>query len=150
MQYKFSLNSILGFTAVFWTVFAGLSLVFSPATIFHILNPISIASGVALIITYAPAIRDAWENRSEGVSPAHMLAIGIALNWIGLVIRMMRWYITGASPATTWDLEFWFYNFGLWVSIWAALFIYGAASLVTPGRKLSTMLAIFLFIGTGL
>jgi hypothetical protein len=146
MNIKFNLRTILAISALVWSVFLGLSVVFPPGTMFHILNPIAIATCVIMIMTYSPVIKDAWRNRTEGITPAHLLGFGITLNWVGLAIRMIRWYITGTEPSVTWDIEFWFYNFGLWISVWAGLFLYGAASLATKPRKISTLFSIFFLV----
>lgn len=148
-MYRFTINQLLWFTGAIWSVFAAITYFWSPEFIFHLINPISIALGAVLILVYSSGlwqlIKDP-EKRKQGISPAHLLTFGVTLNWIGMVTRMARWYFTGQHPAVMFNAEFWFYNFGLWVSIWGGLLLLGAASLAIKPFKGTTMIAVFLVV----
>ena len=132
---------------LFWSMIAvlvlgtGSSLLFTPVQMFHIINPIAIALGVIIIIVYSPGWIDAWKNKFETITPAHLLTFGVSLNWLGMTIRMGRWYYTGSNPDD--DFDQWFYNLGLWISIWAGIFLIGAAQMVTKPYKIDTLIVIF-------
>lgn len=144
MNFKFSISQVLGFIGVMWILGFITSFLVAPMTIFHITNPLAIALGVILIWVYGRGVIDAF--KSEEVSPAHLLTFGVVLNWIGMTVRMGRWYIAGAHPAVQDNLDFWLYNFGLWISIWAGLFLIGASKLSVPNIKPSTLLVVFLLV----
>ena len=120
------------------------SLLFVPHQMFHFLNPLSLSLGVIVLIVYSGGWVDAWKNRFDTITPAHMLTFGVSLNWLGFMIRLGRWYFTNSEPAG--GISQWFYNVGLWVSIWAALFLIGAAQLVTKPYKTDTLVVIFLMV----
>lgn len=143
---NYTLNQVMVFSGIVWTVFLTLTTVFLPTSIFHIINPLAIAIGVVLIIVYGEGLLDAWRYRKQGVTPAHLLTIGVVLNWTGMIIRMARWYVTGQHPSVLFDLDFWFYNLGLWMSIWGGLFLIGAAGVVAKPYRFSTLLVIFILI----
>ena len=135
---------------LFWTmttvllVGTGTSFLFTPVHMFHCLNPLAMALGIVILIVYSPGWVDAWKNRFESITPAHLLTFGVSLNWLGFIVRLGRWYFTAAEPAN--GMPQWFYNVGLWVSIWAGLFLIGAAQLVTKPYRVSTLISIFLMV----
>lgn len=146
MNYNFSLRQVLGFIGVMCILGVVTSFLVPPMVVFHITNPLAIALGVVLIWVYGRGITDAFRNRTETVTPAHLLTFGVVLNWIGMTVRMGRWYFTGEHPSVQDNVDFWIYNFGLWVSIWAGLFLLGASKLSVPNVKPGTLLVVFFTI----
>lgn len=142
---KFTLKQILIFSALVWSAFIGITLYVPPEEVFHFINPISMALAVVVIMVYGRGALDAFRSQ-DGVTLPHLLTFGVVLNWTGLIIRMARWYLTGSHPSVSFDLEFWFYNLGLWISIWAGLFLLGAAGLTGREYKTGTLTVIFLLI----
>lgn len=143
---RFSLQQLLLFTLIVWSIFTIISIIIPNSLVFHLLNPISIAMGVLLVIVYSSGLINLLKTGSNGASPAHLLTIGVALNWLGMIIRMARWFVTGEHPAVTSDIDYWFYNFGLWISIWAGMFLLGAANIAVKPIRISTMVTIFLLV----
>jgi hypothetical protein len=123
----------------------GISFLFTPVEMFHFINPLAMALGLVILIVYSGGWIDAWRNRFQNITPAHFLTFGVTLNWLGLIFRLGRWYFTNEHP-TGHPEAFWIYNLGLWISIWAGVFLIGAAQLVTNAYKTSTLIVVFLAI----
>ena len=138
----------LGWGLVALTIlFGAFSWLFPPSNIFHCLDAFAISSGAIIITAYVPALRDAW--RSD-ITPSHLLAFGVITNWVGLMIRLGRWYVTGEIPQhTIHDIEPWAYNVGLWISICGALMLVGALATSPPvwsNKRIMAHTAAFLIL----
>lgn len=140
-----SMKSVVWFSLVVWWGFAYLSYILPNSIIFHLLNPISIAIGILLILVYGRGLMDALYNHNQ-ITPAHLLTFGVTINWSGMIWRMARWYITGEHPAVSSEIDFWVYNIGLFTSIWAGLFLLGAAKLVEGTKFRGSTLAVIFFL----
>lgn len=145
---RFSIKQLIWFTGIVWSIFAVIAIVIPSSMVFHLINPISIALGVVLVMVYSAGLIQLLKEGpwSSVITPAHLLTFGITLNWVGMIVRMARWFVTGEHPSVVSDIDFWIYNFGLWVSIWAGTFLLGAASVAIKPFKVSTMLTIFLIV----
>jgi hypothetical protein len=148
-MYKLSLSQILIFTAVVWLAYFGITYILPPEEVFHVLNPTIISLAIVLVIVFSRGLFDIFKHvdfRTAVAEPAHLLIFGIILDWIGMIIRMGRWYFLNKHPIVSYDVEFWIYNFGVWMSVWAGLFLFGAASIAVRPFKLSTLVVLFLVI----
>lgn len=118
-------NLLIGLVAL-WTFFACTSFVLPEGDVFHILDAMFVATGFCVVWTYYPGLTDMWRNRTARITAAHWLTVGVTANWIGGMIRLGRWYITEAEPAT--GNAAWAYNVGLWISITAGWLLIGAVA----------------------
>jgi len=113
-----------------------------PATIlFHLINPLAVALAIVVLITYGRGLIISLCIEQNPISPAHILIIGIMLNWIGIIARTGRWFFIEAEPIFSFDYAF--YNVGLLLSILSALFLLWAAHVVVrvPSRPVQVIIA---------
>jgi hypothetical protein len=74
------------------------------------------------------------------------LILGVMVSGTGLLTRMARWYLTSEHEAAHSELEFWFYNTGIWFGVWGGIFLLGAASVAVKNFNIGTLVVIFLAI----
>ena len=121
------------FVTIMMLIWFGLafSTVFMPQEfVFDYLTAMGVSAGVVVVLTFIPVIVDAW--RTEGqIQAAHLLALGIVANWLGLAIRLQRFFVVNEHP--TWSaFPSWAYNFGLWLTLSAAALMVGSVALSHP------------------
>jgi PAS domain S-box-containing protein len=87
-------------------LFAGMLAVFPLRIVYWVANVSVISIGVGLLLAYVNAVTDAVRNRRRGLTAGHLLAIGLWLNWLGIVMRQGGRYITGDPPLSEYT-EWW-------------------------------------------
>jgi hypothetical protein len=113
---------------ILWAALGIVQFVIPPEQVFDYLNGAALAAGIITIVSYFPAVIDAWRDKRIGISPAHLLAFGIMANWIGFELRVGRWIISNGSPVNSLAI----YNVGLWISITGAALLIGALATTPP------------------
>jgi len=76
----------------------------NPATVFWVTNIALISVGVGLLVAYINAISDAFRNRRRGMTAGHLLACGLFINWVGITMRQLGWFVSGYTPE---QVEWW-------------------------------------------
>jgi len=136
--------AILWFACSFALLFAGRDLAF------HLLNAAGVSAALVTIGAYAPVVWDSIKNRR--LFPGHVLAMGVCTNWLGFIIRIIRWFGPQGHNAPP-PHEWWLYSFGIVVSLTGALLLIGALALQDPQwppRRLLAHIGIFLVLTFGL
>ena len=116
---------------VMWAIFGALTFGLRTDYVFHCIDAIALAAGLTTMFAYAPGIRDAWRSRNTGIHDGQLLALGVFANWLGMTVRLSRWYITDAEPVPG-GLAAWAYNVGLWISVCAAGLLVAALATSPP------------------
>jgi len=116
----------------------------SPQELFHYIHPLTISISILVVLVYFIGAIESWSSNGHKLTPAHILTLGIILNWIGFSIRIGRWFFTQDEP--DFPFEYGYYNLGLWLSTWAGIFMLAAAGLVVKRPKILTLLVAFVSI----
>lgn len=142
--------------ASLWVILAAF-LLFIPAQallpfniLIEMLNAVAVSIGIGVLFAYGRGILQGY--RRDGLTPGHLLAIGIFFSWLAVVIRLLMvwtWRITGWEEAVThWSLAF---------AVW--MFILGGALHLTAREAieyhiprshwlwLSLLISVGVFIG---
>ena len=96
MVRNIKLSYVLALMALFCVVYAIGTQVSDPVTVYRFLNPVLIAVGVGILVSYLSSVAAVF--RSRIMTPGHLLVLGIFFNWFGIVGRSVSWYLSGKTP----------------------------------------------------